>query len=295
MRAKSLLYNKKAMGYLFVLPSLTVMTIFVIIPLILSFVSSVFKFTIMFDSFEFIGFDNYKALFADRRFGNSLKNTLYYTCCMVPLSNLLSLAVAMAVYKQNKRNVLLRSVYFLPVVCSMTIISLSLSMIFNYNIGIIPALMRQAGLPVVDLLHDPDLAMPTIIGISIYKNFGFNMVIYMAALQGVPKLLTEAASMDGATKWQIFRHVTLPSIAPTITFTMITSIISSFQVFDQVYTTTKGGPLFRTETVVQFIYERAFKTFEMGIATADAVILFIIILAITLLMRYLGRNKEMNN
>lgn len=294
MKLKSFLYDKNKVGYLFILPSMITLITFIVIPLIFSFGSSFFNFTIMLDSFQFAGLDNFRQLFADRRFWNSLKNTLYYTIWVVPLQNMLSLAAAMAVHKASKRNVVLRTIFFLPVVCSMTIIALSLSMMFNYNIGIVPALLRRAGLPVVDLLNDPNLAMPTVMAISIYKSFGFNMVIFIAALQSVPGYLYEAAGIDGATKWKKFFCITLPAIGPTVTFTMITSVISSFQVFDQVYVTTKGGPLFRTETAVQFIYERAFKTYEMGIANASAIILFLIILTVTLLMQYLRRNEENN-
>lgn len=291
---RSLSYNKNTVGYVFVMPSVLVMLTFVIIPLLFSFASSLFNFTIMLDSFEFVGFGNYKALFAARRFWSSMQNTLYYTVCFVPLQNVLSLLLALAVHKATAKNVALRTIYFLPVVCSMTIIALSLSMMFNYNIGIVPALLRKLNLPVVDLLNDRNLAMPTVIGISIYKNFGFNMVIFIAALQGVPSYLYEAADIDGANKRQAFFRVTLPAIGPTVTFALITSTISSFQVFDQVYVTTKGGPLFRTETVVQFIYERAFKTYEMGFANANAVILFLLILVVTLVMRYLRRGEESN-
>jgi multiple sugar transport system permease protein len=287
-------YNKNAVGYVFVLPSLCVMLFFIIIPLIFSFISSFFDFTIMLDKFDFIGLKNYQQVFADQRFWNSMKNTLYFTSFMVPLSNALSLLVALAVHKTNKKNVVFRTIFFLPVVCSMTIIALSLSMMFDFNIGILPALLRKMGLPAVDLLRDPNLAMPAVIGISIYKCFGFNMVIFIAALQGVPSYLYEAADIDGAASGTKFFKVTLPFIAPTVTFTLITSMISSFQVFDQVYVTTKGGPLFRTETVVQFIYERAFQTYEMGFADANAVILFILILTATLVLRRLRRDEENN-
>ena len=291
---KSILNNKKIIGYFFVFPSIAVMIIFIIVPLILSFTSSFFDFTIMMDKFEFVGLDNFRALFADRRFWNSMKNTAYYTAITVPLSNMLSLLVALGVQKASRKNVIYRTVYFLPVVCSMTIVALALKMIFDFNIGIVPELLRQAGLPVVDLLNSPTLAMPTIIGISIYKSFGFNMVIFIAALQGVPQELYEAAEIDGANKSNKFLKITLPYIAPTVTFTLITSMISSFQVFDQVYVTTQGGPLFRTETAVQFIYERAFKTYEMGFANANAMVLFAIILVATLITKRLRRNEEGN-
>jgi multiple sugar transport system permease protein len=134
--------------------------------------------------------------------------------------------------------------------------------------------------------------MPTVMLITIYKSFGFSMLIYIAAIHGVPRYLYEAAEIDGANSVDKFFHVTLPSIAPTITFTLITGMIASFQVFDQVFVTTKGGPLFRTETAVQLIYQRAFATYEMGRASANAFLLFLLILAVTIFVQRMRRNSE---
>lgn len=289
---KKILYSRSVIGYLFVLPSLFFLGMFVFLPLLFAFVSSFFDFNLVLSDFRFVGTDNFHNVLSDERFWNSMKNTLFFTVIIVPVQNCLSLLTAAAISRQSKLNVLFRTVYFLPVVCSMTIVAMSLKIMFDFNIGILPALARRVGFPVVDLLNDPTWAMPTIILISVYKSFGFNMVIFIAAIQSVPAMLYEAADMDGASRTAKFFRITIPCILPTVFFTLITSLISSFQVFDQVYVTTKGGPLFRTETIVQLIYERAFKTHEMGFANAAAVLLFLVILAATLVNWKFSRSSE---
>ncbi len=294
MKLKSLMNNRNFIGYLFILPACSNLLLFVIFPLIASLVSSFFNFNMMLTRFDFIGLENYTTVLQTERFWNSLKNTAYFAVIMVPVQNMVSLLAAVGVCKVTKLNAVLRTIYFLPVVCSMTVIALSFGMMFNYNIGIIPAILKGWGFKVPDLLNSTTWAMPTVILISIFKSFGFNMVIFIAALQGVPKYLYEAAEIDGSNKVKSFFSITIPSIAPTIAFTIITSIIGSFQVFDQVYVTTKGGPLFTTETIVQLIYERAFKTMEMGIATAAAFLLFAIILVATLISFRFSQKFESN-
>lgn len=291
-KMKRIIYNKNVVGYLFVLPSLLFLAVFVFFPLLATFLSSFFDFDLMLRDFDFIGIENYLEVVQDERFWNSMKNTVYFTAVVVPVQNMLSLLVAVAICRPGKGNVIFRTIYFLPVVCSMTIVALSLKMMFDYNIGILPSLFRQIGLPVVDLLNTPNLAMPTVMLISVYKGFGFNMVIFIAALQSVPRSLYEAAEIDGAKQSAKFFKITLPFIMPTIVFALITSVISSFQVFDQVYVTTKGGPLFRTETIVGLIYDRGFKTLEMGYSMAAAFLLFLVILSVTLVNWGLSRKSE---
>ncbi|WP_123041161.1 carbohydrate ABC transporter permease [Cohnella candidum] len=294
MKWKALAWNKSAVGYLFILPSLAVMTIFVIVPLLFSLLSSLFDFDIMLKNFRFIGLGNYETVLHDERFWNSLKNTVYFVCGNVPLQIILSILVAVAINKRSRLNIVFRTIYFLPVVCSMTIVAMALAMMFDFNIGIVPSLLRELGLPVVDVFNDPTWAMPTIILISVFKGFGFTMVILLAALQGVPESLYEAAEIDGAGRSATFFRITLPSIAPSIAFVVITSIIGSFQVFDQVYVTTKGGPMYKTETIVQLIYTKAFVTNEMGPAIASAILLFLIILVVTLVSLRVGQKSEEN-
>ncbi len=179
MKWKALAWNKSAVGYLFILPSLAVMTLFVIIPLLFSLLSSLYNFDIMLKNFKFIGLDNYHTVLDDDRFWNSLKNTVYFVCGNVPLQIVISILVAVAINKKSRLNIVLRTVYFLPVVCSMTIVAMAIQMMFDFNIGIVPALLREWGLPVVDVFNDPTWAMPAIILIRVYKSFGFTMIILL--------------------------------------------------------------------------------------------------------------------
>ncbi len=294
MHIKSLIRKQSTAAYIFLLPSMIVLLLFVLGPLSFSFFSSFFDFNIMMTKFKFIGFLNYANVLHDERFWNSLLNVTYFTLAIVPAQTVISLLLAMAVNKQSRLNVLYRTIYYLPVVCSMTIVGLAFNMILNYNIGIVPEFIRSLGFTPIDVFHDPVWAMPAIILISIYKGFGFTMVILLAALQGVPDSYYEAAQMDGANKVDMFFRITLPSIAPSLTFVVITTVIGSFQVFDQVYVITKGGPLYKTETAVQYIYERAFVTNEMGFAIANAVLLFAVILLFTLVNYQISRRSEEN-
>lgn len=279
-------------GYLFVLPSLLTLAVFVIFPLIMSLVSSLYDFNITLTKIDFIGLENYRKVLANDRFQNSLWNTIYFTIVVVPAQIVLSLFVALLIKGHKRYNLFLRSVYFVPVVCSMTVISIVLVFLMNYEIGAIPTYLRKLGITPVNWLNDTVWAMPAVMAISVWKNFGFSMVIFLAALQGVPDSYYEAAELDGAGKARQFFNITLPMIMPTVGFVTITTFISSFQVFDQVFVMTNGGPLFKTETMVQYIYYRGFVASDMGFATANAFILFLITLTFTLVMFRSMRKTE---
>lgn len=281
-------------GYVFIMPSVLVLLLFVMIPLICSIVFGFFKFNVNLTGFRFIGLDNFTSLAGDHRFWNSLKNTVYFTVAAVPLQIVLSLLVAMAISKNSKLNVLLRSVFFLPVVCSMTVVSLMFVFLLNPDLGGIAQYVRMFGFEPIDWLKSEQWAMPTVIMISVWKSFGFTMVILLAALQGIPDSHYEAAELDGANKSQRFQNITLPHLMPTIGFVAVTTFISSFQVFDQVFIMTQGGPLFKTETMVQYIYYKGFTAGDMGFASANAFVLFLIILAATLVMLRFMRKSEEN-
>jgi multiple sugar transport system permease protein len=286
--------NQHRIGYFFILPSLIILIAFVLIPLLFSFIASLTKLNLTLTDISFIGMDNYTRLFGDARFWNSLQNTAYFTVVVVPVQVVLSLAVAVGISKTNKYNVLLRSIFFLPVVCSMTIISLVFVFLLNNDLGAVAGYLRALGITPIDWLNDPKWAMPAVIVISIWKNFGFSMVIFLAALQGVSDDYYEASELDGAGKWRRFTSITIPVIMPTIGFVVITTLISSFQVFDQVFIMTNGGPLFKTETLVQYIYNLGFISNDMGYASANAVILFVIILIATMFMLRSMRRSESN-
>ena len=284
-------YQKCA--YLFIMPSMIILTIFVFIPLVSSLVIGLLNMNIFMKDISFAGLTNFKQLFQDSRVGNATFNSLYFTLFEVPLQVGLALLLAMYVAKNNKYTKLLRSTYYLPFVCSMTAISIVWSMLLDPNMGLVPYWLEQIGLDSVSFLKDPNLAMPTVIVVTAWKGFGYTLTLITAAVLNISASLYEAADMDGAGQWKKFIHITIPGIFPTISFCVVTTTISALQVFDQTYVMTQGGPLNRTETVVQYIYDRGFQTapYDLGYASSISVYLFVIIAVITFVLKKLVLNK----
>lgn len=279
-------------GRLFILPSMAVFTAFVFLPLTASFGFSAFKIDMMLRNFSFQGLGNYARLIGDGRFWNALLNTFYYTAALVPVQVALALLAAVALRAQTKLNGLIKAVYFLPAICSMTIVSILWMFILNKDVGIFAYYLSRLGLALPELLKSPALAMPTIVAVGVWKGLGFNMVILIAGLQGISEGYYEAADLDGASAWHKLTRITLPMLMPTLTFVSVNAVISSFQVFDQVFIMTGGGPLYRTETVVQYIYNCAFTKFDRGYASAIAVALLMITLSVSaVLFRHMKRDE----
>lgn len=277
MKAKFSLEKKREMaGLFFVMPSMIIFTVFIFIPLIIAFVFSFLKFDMMFNNIEFQKLENYIKLLRDGRFWNALLNTLYYTVFTVPLLIGLALLVAVMIKKKGWFSSFCKSVYFIPAICSMTIVSIVWSFLVNPDIGMFSYWFKLLGFEPINVLNSPKWAMPTVILVGVWKNFGFNMVILLAGLNGIDESYYEAADMDGARSGQKFMKITVPMLMPTLSFAVVNCIIGSFQVFDQVYVMTKGGPLFKTQTLVQLIYSTAFDSFNMGYASTIAVALFLI-------------------
>lgn len=280
-------------AYIFLLPSLFVFTIFVFVPLLASLLISMFDINIFLENISFIGVENFKRLFYDERFWNALKNTLYFTVFEVPLQVTFSLLLAAYVQKNTVFRKLLRSCFFIPVVCSMTAVGIVWSILLDPALGPVPYIFRLLGLD-IGFLKDPLLAMPTVILITVWKNFGLSMTILVAGIQGIPDTYYESAKIDGASTWNQFINITIPLIVPTLGFCTITNIISSLQVFDQAYVMTKGGPVFKTETLVQYIYTRGFSVapYDLGYASAIAEVLFLIIAVVVILIYHIFVKKE---
>lgn len=283
-RKKFSLMKGDNVGYLFIAPSMVIFTVFVFVPMIMSFVYSTETFNMMFSNTKFVGLQNYIKLLGDGRFWNALKNTVYYTVLMVPLQVIVALLLAVALQKASKFHSFMRSIYFLPAICSMTVVAITWSFLINNDYGIYTYWLRRIGIDLPNLLNSTTWAMPTMIFIGVWKNLGFKMVILVAGLQGIDNSYYEAADLDGATPVQKLLKITIPMLMPTLTFVIVDSVISSFQVFDQVYVMTKGGPLFSTETVVQYIYSNAFEKSNMGYASAVAVVLLLITLVVSIPM-----------
>ena len=281
-------------AWVFLFPSILCLVIFVFIPVVASFGMSLFDVNIFLKDFTFIKFDNFTELMNDSRFWNAFKNTAYYTALFVPIGIGFSLAVAVYVQKNTLFRKSLRSIYYIPVICSMTAMGIVWAILLDPTIGMFAYWARILGFENIRFLKDPDLAMPIIVFMSIWKTFGVNMIILVAGIQSIPNDYYEAAMIDGANKFKQFLNITIPSLIPTLGFCTVTTIISAFMVFDQTYIMTQGGPMFRTETLVQYIYVRGFSTspFRLGYASTVAVMLFLVIAAITVVVYNYFIKKE---
>jgi len=236
----------------------------------------------------YVGVDNYKRMLQSDEFWSVLKNTGIFTIGTVPLNMIVALLVAMALNKKIKGKKFLRTAFFAPVIISPVAAAVIWRWIYDPNYGLLNYGISFFGVGSINWLNDPTAAMFALIIMGVWKTFGINMVLFSAGLAGIPETYYEAADIDGAGKFSKFWHITLPMLAPTTFFIMIMSMISSFQVFDLVYVLTSGGPLGSTKVLVFYVYEYAFKFFEMGFASAVAYVLFVILIVLTLLqVRYM--------
>lgn len=238
----------------------------------------------------FVGLANFGRVATDPDFRVVLGNTLYFVAGTVPLSMALALAVALALNTKLRGLAILRSVYFLPVITPTVVIALVWRWFYNPDFGILNDILRAVGVrSPPNWLSDFRWAMPSIILMSVWKSLGYNMIVFLAGLQAIPAELYEAASIDGAGRWAKFRHVTLPMLTPTTFFVLITSVIGSFQVFDQVVVLTEGGPAGTTRSIVYYLWQQAFAFLRMGYGAAIAWALFGIIFLVTALQWGLQR------
>lgn len=270
-------------GMLFLAPNTLGFLIFTLIPVVASLVLSFYDWP-MVGKPVFSGLENFKRMFShDPKFYKVLWNTFYYTLLYVPSVMIFSLALGMLINRKMKGVGLFRVFYYLPVLTSYVAAAMVFNWIFNNDFGLLNYILRLFGLNGTNWLTNKATVMPCVAFVSIWKNVGRYMIIFMAGLQNVPAQLYEAAKIDGANNWKQFFHVTIPMISPTTFFLLITSMIDSFKLFDIVWSMTGGGPADATRTLVTYIYNVSFQRFRMGYACALSWILFIIIFAFTLL------------
>lgn len=269
-------------GWLFVGPHVAGLFVFTIGAILASGYLSLTQWD-LFGAPVWVGFGNYQRLWEDEIFWKTLYNTIYYAGLRVPLSIAFSLAVAILMNLKIPGILWWRVVYFVPAVSSSVAIALVWRWIYSKDFGLLNAFLGWLGLPAMSWLTSEALAMPSMIIMSVWWSVGTNMIIYLAALQGVPDQLYEAAEIDGAGAWHRFWHVTFPMITPTTFFLLILGTIGSLQIFDIFYVMTQGGPNFATTSLVMYIFQNAFEYLEMGYASAVAWILFAIILFLSLL------------
>ncbi len=265
-------------AFLFILPAFLGTFIFIIVPIFISFALGFTEWNLISPA-EFIGIRNYSELFRSKIFYEVLFNTFYYAFATALFSIIIPLVLAYAL--DRKGTGFYKSAYFLPYVTPMIVIAIVWTWIFDPNYGILNWLLGVGDS--IKWLYDERFAMPALIIVSVWKNIGYNMIIFLAGLQAIPDSVNEACKLDGAAGIKKFFLITLPLLTPTLFFVSIMTVISSFQVFDLVYLMTEGGPENSTMIMVYWLFKQAFEYFNIGKASAIAYILFIIILVLTLI------------
>ena len=268
---------------LFLGPSLLIIALFFFMPVIAAFAMSFTDFDIYalgnLDYLRFVAFKNYSTLLSDPLFWTAIKNTFYFVMVGGPLSVAASLAAAVLLNSKFIRfKGVFRLIYFLPVVTTHVAVSIVWRYIYHPRFGLLNYLLGFIGIGPVDWLGDPNWSMPAIILLVVWKNFGYNMVIFIAGLQNIPEELYEAASIEGASAWQQFKHITIPQLAPTTLFISVITMIGYFQLFAEPYVMTQGGPLNSTLSIVLYMYQEGFRWWNIGYSTALAFMLTVIIL-----------------
>ena len=277
--------------YIFIAPNVVVFAVFMFLPILLAFYISLNEWTLI--GFPtFVGLGNYLDMLEDSEFLRAFYNTGVYTVGTVPTSIALGLAVAVGLNRKLPGRTLLRSIFFVPVIISLVAVALIASWIFNDNYGIINAALSAVGIGDVPWLSSARWAMISLIIATLWIRLGFNMVIYLAALQSIPTELYDAARVDGASGWRRFRHITWPLLGPTTFLLVIINIIYSLHVFDLIYVMTGGGPGFSTTVLVQYIYQMAFTEGQMGYASAIGVVLYLLLLTFTVFQWRVTRQSE---
>ena len=281
-------------AWFFAGPALLAIGIFFFIPVIAALLLSFTDFDIYslgnFAYARFIGLRNYLQLAQDPVFWKALKNTLYFLLLGGPLSIAVSLAAALMLQSKLVRfKGLFRTAYFAPVVTTLVAVAVVWRFVYHPRFGILNYVLSWFGISPVDWLGDPHWAMPAIILMAVWKNFGYNMIIFVAGLQNIPEELYEAASIDGAGKLQQFVRITIPMLAPTTLFITIITMIGYFQLFAEPYVMTQGGPLNSTLSVVLLMYQQGFRWWNMGYSAALAFVLFAFILVGSALQSLLQR------
>lgn len=291
MEKQSILQKEWFWGYIFLLPVIIGFLIFTLIPVGMSLYYSFTKY----DGITkpvFLGLDNYKALFKDKEFLLSLKNTFVFTISTVPLGAFLSLLFAQLLNSNIRGKKIYRSIIFIPNIVSYVAVAMVWQWLYNEDYGLINSVLGYLGLYQPPWLTSAKWAMPSVVIMTTWKNIGYNMIIFLAGLQGISKSYYEAANIDGANAFQKFFGITVPLLKNTTLFVLVTSMIWAFQTFDQIYLLTAGGPNRATQVVVYLIYMNAFQYFKQGYASAMSCILFAIIFLATLMQFRLNKDNN---
>lgn len=281
-------------AWVFVAPALLVIGVFFFLPILAAFGMSLTDFDIYaladIDNLRFVGARNYVRLLETPLFWKALGNTLFFVVVGVPLSIAVSLGAALLLHASITRcKAFFRTALFAPVVTTLVAVAVIWRYLLHTRYGLLNHALASVGIEPIDWLGDPDWAMPAIILFAVWKNFGYNMIIFLAGLQSIPIVLYEAARIDGASRVQELRYVTMPALFPTLLLVSILTMAGYFQLFAEPYVMTQGGPVQSTTSVLYFMYEEGFKWWNLGAASAVAFVLFAILFAVTALQLYAAR------
>ena len=280
--------DERVDAYIFVAPAVILLIAFLVVPMIYTVYFSGFKYQIMKpDAMKFIGFENYQKLFSDKNFWLALKNTVYFTVIVVPCQCVLALALALLVSKKFRGVAVFRTMYFAPQLTSMVVISVLWSVLYNANpnTGLINSILVSLGMSPIKFLSDASTAMNSIIFMSAWQGAGYQMMIFLAGLQGIPRDQYEAASVDGATKFKQFLYITIPGLKGTIKYVIMITMIQAMKLFTQPYIMTQGGPKNSTKTLVYYIYTQGFQKGNFGYACSIAAVFFVIVVCMSMAMK----------
>ena len=288
--------SRSRAAWWFIAPAVIVLAVFFFLPVLGALVMSLTDFDLYalsdYHNLRFVGFENYGRLLGEPLFWKALGNTLYFVALGVPLSIGASLGAALLVDSRLARyRAFFRTVFFAPVVTTLVAVAVVWRYIFHTRYGFLNYALGGLGIGPIDWMGDPHWAMPAIVILAVWKNFGYNMIILLAALQNIPEDLYEAARIDGASSWQVFRHITLPGLAPVLLLVSILTITGYFQLFAEPYVMTEGGPLQSTLSVLYFMYEEGFKWWSLGRASAVAFLLFVLMFVVTVAQLRIGRRQ----
>ncbi len=279
VRKKHLTESK--LGYLLILPNYLIYITFTLIPIIWTIVMSFTDYDLR--NSHFVGVQNYIAIFRDQTFLRSIWNTIYYSLLTILPTIVLALLLALLLNRKIRGRGFFRTLFYLPNILSMVAVSMAWSYLYNAQAGILNRMLNAVGLPSIGWVTDTRWAMISVAIMAIWQSLGYNAVLYLSGLQGIPDYLYEAATIDGANGVQQFFSITIPSLKPTTFFIFVMACIHSFEVFGQVYILTQGGPMNSTTTIAHQVYLNGFEYYKMGYASAEAVVLLVLIMIMTLI------------
>ncbi len=290
--SRSWVNNETWVAWIFILPSFIGFLIFYAIPTVRGLFISFTDWNLLSDP-SYVGLENYAELFQDGEFWNSMWVTVQYVLWNIPLQTALGILIAVMMDRLT-RSAAVRSIILLPWLMPNVVVGLLWLWLLDPSLGIVNVGIEALGFKAIPFLGSPDFAIASIAGINIWRHVGYTAILVFAGLQTIPASLYEAGAIDGASEWDMFWGITLPLLRPVLVFVLVTSIIGSFQIFDTVMVTTKGGPANATEVITVLIFEQAFERFSMGYATAVALVLFAVLAVVSLIQLRIMQADEVD-